>query len=286
MKVVLRASRIVLTGSLPADRVQTAPPVFLDALRKGIQDSLDALDAEVRAAAGQVQAAGWLSPEAKRTLDQLARGQACAIDSAAVDDQGIMRVVMPEAYHRFEGADISCQPQMRRLYRTRRPVLSTSFLSVEGVEAVDLEHPLLDSRGNLFGSISLLIKPEVLLGAVAERSSIPAGWELWVLETSGRFLYGSRRVAIGKNLLRDPRYQPFPSLRALGRRIARETEGAGAYEFAEPGETPVPRKAFWTTAALHGTSWRVLATCLSQTPAARPPDVEGEMPLHSVGWVP
>jgi kynurenine formamidase len=264
----LLATVELMVVSLTAANVPMPSPGFLPALQQRIQDSLEALDADVRSTASQVRTAGLLGAEARQALDRLARAHACAIDGATVDMRGIMRVVAPEDYRRFEGADLSQQAQVRRLQKTRQPVLSASFTSVEGIDAVDLEHPVFDAQGKLLGSVSLLIKPEILLRDVAERSSLPAGWDVWLIETTGRFLYGSKKAAIGKNLFRDSRYQPFPSLRALGRRMARQTDGGGTYEFAEPGETPTSRQAFWTTVSLHGTAWRLLVTCRGQEPGS------------------
>jgi kynurenine formamidase len=236
------------------------PPAFLPAFRQRVQGGLDALDANVGKAAVELRATALLGSGPRLVLDRLAGSHACAIDATIVDRHGIMREVAPEAYRKFEGENLSKQAQVRRLQKTRQPVLSDSFVSVEGIEAVDLEHPVLDTNGKLLGSVSLLIKPEVLLRSLVEQSSIPAGWEVWVMERTGRFLYGSKQAAIGKNMFRDKRYKAFQSLRTVGRQIVRKAEGSGTFEFGEAGETPASRQAFWTTVSLHGTEWRLLAT--------------------------
>jgi kynurenine formamidase len=254
------AALFLVTLASEAATAQSPAPAFLPAFRERVQDALNAVDVEVRRVASQVSAAGWQSAEARQALDRLARAQACAIDGCFIDKHGILRVVAPEEYRKHEGADVSRQAQVRRLQKTRNPVLSASFLSVEGVEAVDLEHPVFDAQGALVGSVSLLIKPEVLLREVVERSGLPAGWEVSVLETSGCFLYASQRSTIGKNLRRDPQFQSRPSLRALGRRMVRQAEGSGTFDLAESGPLPASRPAFWTTVSLHATAWRLLVS--------------------------
>ena len=250
------AGLLLMTALARAEKVELPPPGFLAPLRQQVQQALDRLDGVARTAADEVRAAGPTTAEARRTLTRLAGASPCVVDTAFVDAQGIMRMVAPAAYQRFEGADISRQKQIRRLHQTRGPVLSGSFVSVEGIEAVDLEYPVLDPRRRLTGSISLLLKPELLLREMAPSAGLPAGWEFWVLERDGRCLYGPR-AWVGKNLFRDRE----PGLGVLGRQIARRPEGNGSYESRGSSEGGSARTAYWLTASLHGTDWRLLATC-------------------------
>jgi len=60
-------------------------------------------------------------------------------------------------------------------------------------------------------------------------------------------------------MLTDPAFAGYPELVALTKRIATEPSGTGTYTFTPAGGGPAVRKsAFWTTAGLHGTEWRIV----------------------------
>jgi hypothetical protein len=122
--------------SLAAAKDQWPTPGFLPTLQQRVQDGLNALDSDVRSVASQWLDVSLPGAEARPALERLVRAHTCAIDGAIIDRQGIMRVVAPEEYRNFEGTDLSQQAQIRRLHKIRRPVLSASFLSVEGTIAL------------------------------------------------------------------------------------------------------------------------------------------------------
>ncbi len=261
MKTTVLTLALVLAAVVPNARGADleSPPVLL-ALQQDLTSALKAMDADVARVVRRLRKSGLFGKAAENALGRLCAGHASAVDCTAVDPKGIMRLVAPAEYKRFQGSDIGDQEQIQRLRQTKRPVLSAAFRAVEGFDAMDLEHPVLGSKGRLLGSVSLLFRPEKLIAATVGRRAEESGWEVWVLETGGRFLYGTLPVSIGKNLMTDSRYQPFPSLVALGQRIVREPSGSGSYEFGEPGQKSVTKRGVWTTVELHGTPWRLLVT--------------------------
>ena len=219
---------------------QQAPvPPTVPRLQSRLEVAIDALDRDVAKAAEALGEKGLIGPEARGVLRDLCARHAGCVDCTAVDAKGVMRAVEPEAYRKFEGSDISGQEQVRRLQQTRKPVLSAAFRAVEGIDAVDLEHPVLSPSGEVLGSVSALVEAQELLAQACGKAAEQAGFEVWVLQTDGRILYGTRRDSIGKNLFTDERFTAFPSVAQMGRQLADQYEGSAAYEFAEKGQKPV-----------------------------------------------
>ena len=192
-------------------------------------------------------------------LGDLCRSYPYAVDCAVVDQNGRMVLVEPAEYTVFEGRDISAQEQIIRLRESKKPVLSNVIKTVEGIDAVDLEHPVFSSQGEFAGSVSLLFRPESLLSYILAPvlQGMPA--EAFVMQTDGRILYDADKKEVGRMLFDDPMYKPFPQLLALGTLISREKKGAGSYEFKQEGsEKLVKKDAHWATVGLHGTEWRLV----------------------------
>jgi len=226
-----------------------------------IQATLNDMDAHVAAAAKQMSAYEFTSPQARAVLRNLVRRQPLAVDACVVDMKGRMVAVEPAAFAQHEGADISGQPQVLQLHRTRAPVLSQAFRAVEGFDAADLEHPVFSLKGELTGSVSLLFRPETVAAACVAPAVKGLPVEVWIMQTDGRILYDADAEEIGRMLFTDPLYEPYPGLRALGRRIAAEPAGEGIYEFLAQGMTaPVRKQARWSSVELHGVQWRVVLT--------------------------
>ncbi len=234
-------------------------PPLLAELRKEITAELDNMDRSVGILAGKLSEKDLAAASTGTMLGDLCRSFPYAIDCAVVDPHGRMVLVEPEAFKEFEGKDISEQEQVAHLQKTKKSVLSDAFKAVEGFDAVDLEHPILSSEGELAGSVSLLIRPESLFSYILAPVLQGKPIEAFVMQTDGRILYDEDEEEVGRMLFTDPMYEPFPQLRALGTLISRETTGAGSYEFMQKGSAKLVEKdAHWTTVGLHGTQWRLV----------------------------
>ena len=143
------------------------PPIISE-LEKELSLKLNKIDADLANAAKGLSKTGLHSPEARKILHDLCRTAPYAIDCATVDSAGTMLMLEPESTGKFEGAAIGKQEQIVRLQKSRKPVLSKVIRTVEGFDAVDIEHPVFSSQGKFMGSVSILIKPESLLSSVAD----------------------------------------------------------------------------------------------------------------------
>ncbi|MEJ2696207.1 MAG: cache domain-containing protein [Candidatus Sulfobium sp.] len=249
----------VATGK-PVDSAVDLPPFLLE-MEKEVTSALERMNRDVAAAAEAVSKEGLEGPRVRRILKDLCSSHPYAVDCSAVDPEGTMVVVEPEKYAEFEGSDIGSQEQIIRLHKSKKPVLGTVIRSVEGFDAVDFEYPIFSPGGGFAGSVSMLIRPEMLLESAA--SSVVQGMpvDVWVMQKDGRILYDPDKEEVGRMLFEDPIYKPFPQLLALGRLIAGKRKGTGSYEFLGRGlKRPVRKDAYWTTVGLGDTEWRVVLT--------------------------
>ncbi len=247
-----------VTGAPSADA--EIPPILAE-LAKETSARLDKVDAELAAAAKGLAKTGLRGTEARKILGDLCRSIPHAVDCTAVDGAGRMVTVEPGDYRRFEGADISGQEQVARLLRTGKPVMSSVIRTVEGFDAVDIEHPVFSPKGSFMGAVSVLIRPESMLSAVAADLVRGLPIDVWAMQKDGRIIYDPDQEEVGKMLFSDPIYKPFPQLLSLGESVTRERDGRGGYQFLGRGlKKPVSKDAFWTTVGLYGTEWRIVVT--------------------------
>ena len=232
---------------------------ILSELEKDITAELTRMDQDLAGLAKRLSETGLKAAETRRMLGDLCRSYVYAVDCAYVDDKGMMVLVGSTKYAGFEGSDVSKQEQVIRLRESKKPVLSNAFRSVEGLETVDLEQPIVSSNGKFEGSVSILIRPESLFSYIFTTALRGMPVEVFVMQTDGRILYDEDEEEVGRMLFEDPMYKPFPQLLALGKLIAREATGSGSYDFIQKGSDKLVRKdAQWSTIGLHGTEWRLV----------------------------
>ncbi|MGC9444047.1 MAG: hypothetical protein ACP5E9_03825 [Candidatus Methanospirareceae archaeon] len=236
-------------------------PLVLLTLQTAIQTVLDRMDADLAAAAEQLAHTGLESIETRAILKELRDNRSYVIDCCTIDQNGTIVAAEPETYQESEGLNISDQEQVIRLHETQKPVLSRAFRAVEGFDAAALQWPIFAPDGELSGSVSMLIRPQSLLGTVIAPEVQGFPIDVWVMQPDGLILYDPDVEEIGRNLFTDPLYQPFPELLAQGADIAANASGTGSYTFLGRGmSAPVEKSASWVTTELHGTDWRVVVT--------------------------
>ncbi len=258
--LVIFAAPLAATAKGPAT---VEPGAVMSDLKAQAQARLDYLDRSLAQAAVALGRTGLTGPGARKALEKLLGACPEAIDVCAIDLNGHMVTIEPAAFRHLEESDISGQEQVQRLQRTRRPVMSQVFMTVEGVEAVDLEHPVMGPDGRLLGAASLLFKPDALLEAVWGKLHSGPGErsEFWAMDPLGRIIYDQDQHEVDRNLFSDPLYRDYPELLALGRRVQAEPSGRGAYSFfAKGSHAVVTKQTLWDSAGLHGTWWRLVVT--------------------------
>ncbi|MRR16660.1 MAG: BMP family ABC transporter substrate-binding protein [Deltaproteobacteria bacterium] len=236
--------------------------VILERVHQEIGAVLQKVDADLRQSARDLSGRDLEGREARAVLKKLYAANPYIIDCETVNSKGIMVAVEPPAHRASEGADISGQAHMVKLFTTHRPVLSGSFRSVEGPQAVVIHHPVFSAGRRFGGSVAALFAPEYLLAGVVGpiQSQLPI--EIFLMQTDGLLIYDEDAKQIGRNAFTDPLYQPFPAVTALARKMAAAPDGKDSYDFyRKVGEAPIAKVIYWRTLTLHGTEWRLAITC-------------------------
>lgn len=233
------------------------PPALVRAQNE-IQKTLDNLNGALEAAARDLaEEESFTSPRDRSILSKLC-AETYVVDCCAIDSTGRIVAIEPEIFRLHEGADIAHQEQVVQLHRTKQPVMSLNMPMVEGFDAVDLEWPILGEGKALKGSVSMLIKPEVIIDVAVKPVIEGLPVSIWVMQKNGRILYDVHKDEIGRDLFADPVFKPYEQLLGLGKRIADEPMGSGFYEYVKDGASVVKKHAYWATVGLHGTEWRVV----------------------------
>lgn len=248
------------------------PEAILSHLKTAIDGALEKIDKDLIKAAKKIKRTGLTGKKTGQALTDLCRSVPGAIDCATVDPGGKMATVMPREYKKHEGADISKQEHMERLWKSGKPVFSNIFRSVEGIDAIDLEYPLFSKDKKLAGSVSLLLKPETFLASIIVPALKGLPNEAWLMQTEGRIVYDKDAKQIGMMLFDDPLYQPYESLLSAGREIAANTKGRSFYEFPAVGRPePVRKDIYWDTVGRHGMAWRLVVVNIVQPAKTKKP---------------
>ena len=248
-----------ITAAGPAVCEAGAPPA-LAAAKQSVTAELNRLDRGLSHAAETLGIAGLTGDKARLALRKLCGDFDYAVDCAAVDLQGRMVTLEPAPYRQFEGKDISAQEQVKRMIKTGKPVMSSVFRSVEGFPAIDAEYPVAVPDGRRIGSVSILFYPEKFLTKIIVPLTQGTPVDIWVMEKGGLIIYDAHSAEIGLNLFTSGLYRPYRNLVNLGRRIAAMPEGNGFYKFRSHLSSAIVQKnAFWQTASLYGTDWRLVA---------------------------
>lgn len=224
-----------------------------------LQGSLDDL-ANLVLSKSKAPSSEWIiETHTRPILKALINANPLIVDAAFIDTKGIMRYIEPSLYKNSEGVDISDQNHIHLLIKNAKPTLSEAFLSAEGFWAVSIALPVKNEQDQIQGAISLLIRPELMIGGILSKSSIPPETELVVMETNGRLLYDDDPKEVGLMLFEDPLYREYASLLKLGKEMVSNSVGKGDYVFeSRGGSQKTLKSATWESVFLFGTEWRVL----------------------------
>jgi hypothetical protein len=233
----------------------SGPP--LDTVAREVQQRLTHIAGVVRGAAAQAPTRSR-DPKAMETfLADRARYVPHVLFCAFLTPQGVVTAVAPE-YGFLKGADLAGQPWVRSVLGSRKPALGRAFLSLEGIYAVPFVAPAIRD-GRLVGLVSVVVDAGALLGEQVEGVAPEgAAIDVWVMEPSGRLLFDPDPEEIGKNLLDDPMYAPFPAIGEAARRVAAAAQGTSGLTWT-PADSSSPQEVTlaWRSVSALGASWRV-----------------------------
>lgn len=181
------------------------------------------------------------------------------VSCALIDPDGTIVYAEPSDFHPSEGKSISDQENYFIMQKNRAPMLSSSFLAIEGFDAVSLQYPIIDSRGGFHGSVSIMIRPDVMIEELVAPLIAETSFEPWIMEPDGRILFDKSYGGTGRMLYLDYLYEEMRTFRELGDNIASNKAGHGDYIHHKPeSNESVVKLAIWDTMELHNTQWRII----------------------------
>ena len=234
--------------------------LILNSVQKSIQEQFNLMDSSLAKGAEEIRSVLQDPSGIRKILKDLYSNNPQVVNVSFIDIEGVLKYIYPDEFDYVEGDWIGDQEQVVELHRRGLPVLSQSFVAVEGFPALDLEWPVFTKEGELSGSLSFLIKPETFLAPLI----IPKNYEpyeFWVMQPDGLIFYDQDEMEMGRNLFTDQLYEPFEELRVLGSEISQKESGWGEYRFFSRGmDTVVVKEVKWSSVGLHGTQWRLILT--------------------------
>ncbi len=221
---------------------------------------LETLGSQVAAACRQLSAVNLSGSEARVVLLALAQNNSLIVNACTCDEKDAILAVEPSQYSHIEGEDISGQEQNLMMHETLQPVMSNMIYLVEGFYGVVLVAPIFDSAGTFVGSLSVVIQPYDLLASAIDSGVAGTEFAMWAMQVNGTLLYDPDPVLQGKNLFTDPLYTEYPTVQAFTHQVGDAESGYGTYTYHQDtteGQL-VNKEAYWTSASLYGTQWRIV----------------------------
>jgi hypothetical protein len=252
-----------------ADAIQPA----LQKAKSSLAVVLAAIDKDLANAAKKLADMDRSGGAARSVLSALCKDRPFAYDCAIIGLDGKLGLIEPEYARKYEGADISFEDSVKDVFKTRTSLVSKVFETLDGTSKIDFECPIINARGELVGSVSLLVNHDKLLEGVLAPLMKRQPCKIWVMQTNGLCIYDQDPAQINKNVLVDPMFQPFADLVAFAGKVAGEPAGAGSYSFYTKGledQTIVKKKAVWDTVKMPANEWRIVVVEIEgQKPAAK-----------------
>lgn len=221
---------------------------------------LEELDSSLKFACAQLSTTDLQNSQARSILSELAENNSLVVNAATSDASDVLLAVEPSQYRGIEGEDIANQEQNIQMHQTMRPAMSTMILLAEGFYGVMMVAPIFNVNGAFVGSLSLVIQPYELIQSAIVPVIEGTPYSMWAMQTNGTLLYDPDPLQQGKNLFTDPIYVNYPTVQAFTRQVADAQAGYGTYQYHQgtvAGEI-VSKEAYWATAGIYGTHWRLV----------------------------
>ncbi len=234
-------------------------PLLLLKAKAKVQEALNSLDEHSAEACRQLAEADLDGYHARRILGWLRIKEMQVIVASTISPQGKLVTIEPYEYSRFEGSDISKQPQVQFVLTKHQPVLSQLFQTVEGYWAVDLERPIMGPKGQCRGALSATVHPAPFAKALLDRIDTTGGVRFYLLQLDGLVLYSNLLEEIGLNVKQTALYKTDPEVKNTVDKILSQPGGAisGRHFLGKEATEEQRRRNYWTTVELHGTKWRL-----------------------------
>lgn len=261
-RVILGTSVIFLSAFFSLACLAADPAAaLLEGVTNRTASVLKKIDSDISKTAKTVGQGISPGTDMRAALHSLCAGKDYSIDCVFINAKGIMEIIEPERYRKYEGSSIRDHAVVRRIHRTRKPVFSELFSTVEGFQGIVFQYPVFNQKKEFAGSVSMLISPERMVRELLKDLKPGAGTGIVILQPDGTNIYTSDPAQTRLNVLKSNEYKGFHELREMGERIVKEKEGTATYRYVKPGtEKVVKKSATWTTLSFYDSYWRIVVT--------------------------
>jgi hypothetical protein len=234
-------------------------PLILLKAQTNMQHALNSLDEHAAETTRQLSSVDLGSYQAGKILRWLRTKEMQVIAASTISPKGVLVRMEPYEYSRFQGSDISKQPQVKFMLEKQEPVLSQLFQTVEGYWSVDLERPIIGGKGQFRGALSATFHPAPFAKAILDRLDPGETVRFYLLQLDGLVLYSNRLKEIGINITETALYKADPKVQKTVKTILANPKGdiEGRHFMGKETTDNQRRRHYWTTVELHGTQWRL-----------------------------
>ncbi len=231
--------------------------LLLNSAKQEIISEFKQINAVLNTTASALAKSGLAGEKADLLLNTLYEESQYAYDVVTVDTKGIITNVYPKKYQEVVGQDISSQPQIVQLHKSRKPIVSEAIQTVEGFLGIDIEVPVFDLSDKFTGSVSVLISPDFFNQVISQKvSNFPI--EFWIMQKDGTIVFDDNSEEIGLNIFTSEIYAEFHSLIDLADTIVQNNNGSGEYSFLDNKlSKTIEKKVIWTTFSMYDTEFRL-----------------------------
>jgi len=233
----------------------------LDEAVKRISAVLKEADKGLSGAAGSIGKGLDAQSDLRGTIKNLCAGKPYAVDCAFLNAKGVIEIMEPEKYRKYEGSNLSAQAVVARFMKDKKPVFSELFIGVEETQAALLRYPVFNARNEFIGSVGIYFTPELLIKEALKGFTLGKGLMILAIQGDGTHVFSSDPAQARRNVLKSAEYQGFPELKGLVGHIVSQEEGSGPYRYVKPGtQQVIKKKAHWKTVSLYDGFWRIVVT--------------------------
>ena len=258
MPAALLMIALALTSVSPALASEEEPLILQKAQAK-MQEALYSLKEHSIEASRQLSEVELDSYQAGKILRWLRVKEMQVIVASTMSPEGVLVRMEPYEYSRFQGSDVSKQPQVQFMLTKHKPVLSRLFQTVEGYWSVDLEHPIFGPKDEFRGALTATFHPAPFCKAILDRIDPTGTVRFYLLQDDGLVLYSNCLEEIGTNVLGSALYKADSEVKKTVDTILAQPEGriSGRHFMGKEASQSQRRRNYWTTVELYGTQWRL-----------------------------
>ena len=259
---VIAVSVLLFAGGIifPGQQEDNRTPEELASVTETIQKRLDTISDLVENASNRLST-GIEEDEAQEVLDNAYNATPDAVFFYTFTPDGIISVIYPEQYNEeFSGIRLSDISNSSGIWMSGS--FMTEITEYDGDYVFEIVSPVYGGDGEIIGGVVATINSFKLLNEIVAPAEETSSSTFTVMQTDGLIIYDADERQVGANLFTSDVFSNFPNLRNLGVKFTTTSSGYGSYMYYPTGSSgdgkPVKKLAYWDSAGLYGTEWRVI----------------------------